>query len=179
MVALDTLAARIAQRIVAIRGQRALLDSDLAARYGVETRVLLQSVRRNSARFPPDFMIRLGNQDVAALRSQFVISKRHGRGGRSYAPCAFTEHGAIMAATLLNSRRAIEVSIFVVSAFVQIRESLAERKELGKRLDELESRLEKRLGAHDRVISQILEAIRQLMAPPQPAQKRGIGFVRQ
>jgi hypothetical protein len=128
MLALDALPGRIAHRIVAIRGQRVLLDSDLAALYGVETRVLLQAVRRNQARFPPDFMIVLRNQDIAVLRSQFVISKRLGRGGRSSLPCGFTEHGAIMAATVLKSKGAIEVSIFVVRAFVHIRESLAERK---------------------------------------------------
>jgi hypothetical protein len=168
----------IAQRIVTIRGQRLLLDFDLAALYGVQTRVLLQAVRRNRERFPRDFMIVLTNQDLAVLRSQVVISKRRGRGGRSYSPSAFTEHGAVMAATVLRSARAIEVSIFVVRAFVQLRESLAERKELGKRLDELEVRVERRLGAHDRAISEILEAIRQLMAPPGVTVKRPIGFVR-
>ncbi|HEY8249785.1 MAG TPA: ORF6N domain-containing protein [Burkholderiales bacterium] len=178
MVSLETLPTRISQRIVSIRGQRALLDADLAALYGVETRVLLQAVRRNHSRFPRDFMITLRNQDVAALRSQFVISKRAGRGGRAYAIHAFTDYGAIMAASVLNSRRAIEVSIFVVRAFVQVRESLAERKELGRRLDELEGRVEQRLGAHDRAISEILEAIRQLMAPPAQRPKPGIGFVR-
>jgi ORF6N domain len=133
MLALDALPGRIAQRIVAIRGQRVLLDSDLAALYGVETRVLLQAVRRNRARFPPDFMIVLTNQDIAVLRSQFVISKRLGRGGRSYLPCAFTEHGAIMAATVLKSRRAIEVSDLRSSSVrADTCESLAQRKELGK-----------------------------------------------
>src|SRR5262245_41972046 len=123
MVALHALSTRIARRIVTVRGQRVLLDADLAALYGVETRVLLQSVRRNRARFPADFMIPLGNHEVAALRSQSVISKPTQRGGRRYLPYAFTEHGSIMAATVLNSPRAIEVSIFVVRAFVQIRES--------------------------------------------------------
>ncbi|HKU46823.1 MAG TPA: ORF6N domain-containing protein, partial [Burkholderiales bacterium] len=94
---------RIAHRIVSLRGQRLLLDFDLAALYGVETRVLLQAVRRNAERFPRDFMILLTNHEVAALRSHFVISKRAGRGGRSYLPCAFTEHGAVMAATVLKS----------------------------------------------------------------------------
>jgi hypothetical protein len=160
MVAGEIISGRIAQRIVTIRGHRALLDSDLAALYGVETRALLQAVRRNPARFPSDFVIRLGNQDLAVLRSQFVISKVRGRGGRRSLPCAFTEHGAIMAATVLSSRRAIEVSIFVVRAFVQIRDSLAQGKELGKRLDELETRLERRLGSHDRAISEILGFVR-------------------
>ncbi|MGH8692268.1 MAG: ORF6N domain-containing protein [Burkholderiales bacterium] len=178
MVAIEALPDRIARRIVSIHGHRVLLDLDLAALYAVETRALLQAVRRNRARFPSDFAIRLTNQEVAALRSQLVISKRVGRGGRSYAPWAFTEHGAVMAATVLKSRRAIEVSIFVVRAFIQMRESLPGRNELGKRLDELETRLERKLGAHDRAISEILEAIRQLMAPAQPAQRPPIGFVR-
>jgi hypothetical protein len=108
-----------------------------------------------------------------------VISKRIGRGGRSYVPNAFTEHGAAMAATVLKSERAIQVSIFVVRAFIQMRESLADQKELARRLDELEVRLEGKLGAHDRAISNILEAIRELMAPERPATKPPIGFVRQ
>jgi len=107
------------------------------------------------------------------------MSKRRGRGGRTTTPSAFTEHGAIMAATVLNSRRAVEVSIYVVRAFVQLRESLIEHKALDQRLDELESKIEHRLGAHDRTISDILDAIRQLMAPPQAPARRSIGFVRQ
>ncbi len=178
MVAIEALPDRIAKRIVVIRGLRLLLDFDLAALYGVETRGLLQAVRRNSARFPQDFMITLTNQEVAVLRSQFVISKRRGRGGRSHAQRAFSEHGAVMAATVLKSSRAIEVSIFVVRAFVQMRESITERAKVGKRLDELETRLEQKLGAHDRAIREILEAIRQLMAPPERTEKTPIGFVR-
>jgi hypothetical protein len=178
MVAVEDLSERIAHRILTIRAHRVLLDCDLAALYGVETRVLLQAVRRNNARFPPDFMITLTNQEIAVLRSQFVIPKRRGRGGRSYAPCAFSEHGAVMAATVLNATRAIQVSIFVVRAFVQMREWLMDRTELGKRLAELESKLERKLGAHDRAIAEILEAIRHLMAPPEPPPRRGIGFVR-
>ena len=113
MVAPHSLPARIAVRIATVRRHRVLLDADLAALYGVETRALLQAVRRNALRFPRDFLIRLTKQDVAALRSQFVMSKRIGRGGRSHVPYAFTEHGAVMAATVLNSKQAIKVSIFV------------------------------------------------------------------
>jgi hypothetical protein len=178
MVAPDALPARIAQRIVTARGHRVLIDADLAALYGVETRALLQAVRRNRTRFPPDFLIPLKNQDIAALRSQFVIPKRAGRGGRSYMPFAFTEHGAVMAATVLNSNRAIKVSILVVRAFVQIRAFFTAQGELKKRLDELETRLDAKLGMHDRAIAEILEAIRQLMAPPEPSQRRNIGFLR-
>jgi ORF6N domain len=178
MVAADALPVRIAQRIVTVRGHRVLIDADLAALYGVETRALLQAVRRNRTRFPPDFLIPLKNQDIAALRSQFVISKRAGRGGRSYIPFAFTEHGAVMAATVLNANRAISVSILVVRAFVHIRAFFTTQGELKKRLDELETRLDAKLGMQDRAIAEILEAIRQLMAPPEPLQRRGIGFVR-
>lgn len=159
MVAAEALPVRIAKRIVTVRSQRALLDADLAALYA-------------------DFMITLKNQELAVLRSQFVISKRAGRGGRAYALHAFTEHGAVMAATVLNSRRAIDVSIFVVRAFVHMREAMAERISLGKRLDELESRLEKRLATHDQAIAEILEAIRQLVAPIPSPRKTPIGFVR-
>ena len=169
---------RIATRIVTLRGQRVILDADLASLYGVETRVMLQAVRRNFERFPPDFMFELSNQDVASLRSQFVISKPTGRGGRRYAPYAFTEHGAIMVATVLNSPRAIEVSVYVVRAFVELRETLAANNQLAKRLDELEARLERKIGAHDQAIGEILDAIRRLMAPPEPPRRRGIGFVR-
>ena len=178
MVAVSSPASDISKRIASVRGQRVILDYDLADLYGVQTRVLLQAVRRNRARFPGDFLIALRNQDIAALRSQSVISKRQGRGGRSYLPLAFTEHGAVMAATVLNSHHAIEVSIFVVRAFVQIRQSLEEHKELRRRLDELEKTIDMRFGAQDRVIQRILETIRQLTAPAESTPKRQIGFVR-
>lgn len=163
----------IAQRILVLRGQRVILDFELAALYGVETRTLLQSVRRNAGRFPMDFMFTLANHEVTALRSQFVISKPTGRGGRRYATHAFTEHGAIMAATVINSSRAIDVSLYVVRAFVSLRKTLAANKELANRLDDLE----RRVGTHDAAIGEILAAIRQLAAPPEPAGKRRIGFV--
>jgi hypothetical protein len=110
------------------------------------------------------------------LRSQIATSIGV-RGGRRYLPYGFTEHGAIMAATILNSPRATEMSVFIVRAFVELREALATHKELAKRFDELESRLKRKLATHDRAITGILEAIRQLMAPPEPAKKRRIGFV--
>ncbi|KAB2929243.1 MAG: ORF6N domain-containing protein, partial [Rhodocyclaceae bacterium] len=132
--------------------------------------------RRNSERFPGDFMFALEQDEWEALRSQFATLKT-GRGQhRKYLPYVFTEHGAIMAATVLNSPRAVEVSIFVVRAFVQLRELLAGHKELAKRLDELEARIERKLMTHDQAIAGILDAIRQLMAPP-PTKKRPIGFV--
>ena len=107
------------------------------------------------------------------MRSQSVISNRTGRGGRSHAPYAFTEHGAIIAASVLNSRRAIEVSVYVVRAFVKMREALGAHKEIGKRLDELEHEV----GGHDRAITQIFAALRELTLPTEPPKRRRIGFV--
>lgn len=162
---------RIQGRILLIRGQKVLLDSDLAAIYGVETRALNQAVARNRARFPGDFMIRLTVAEAAALRSQSVISNK-GRGGRRYAPLAFTEHGAIMAATVLSSERAVRVSVHVVRAFVKLREMLAAHKQLAGKLAELE----RKLGTHDQQILALVEAIRELMAPPPEPERKRIGF---
>jgi hypothetical protein len=163
----------IASRIHTIRGLRVMIDADLAALYGVETRVLLQAVRRNPGRFPADFMISLSAQELALLRSQSVISKQPGRGGRRHSTMAFTEHGAIMAATVLRSSRAIRTSIYIVRAFVQMRDALMAHKEIGKRLAELESKV----GTHDRSIAHVLDALRQLTAPPEPTRRRRIGFL--
>jgi phage regulator Rha-like protein len=143
---------------------------------GVTTKRCNEQVNRNLARFPADFMFRLRNTEHSALRSQIATSIGR-RGGRRYFPYVFTEHGAIMAATILNSPRATEMSVFIVRAFVELREVLATHKELARRLDELESRREHKLAAHDHAVAGILEAIRQLMAPPEPAKKRRIGFV--
>jgi hypothetical protein len=165
----------IAARIAFVRGQKVLLDADLAALYGVETRRLNEQVRRNADRFPPDFMFTLTTEEFAALMSQFATSNE-GRGGRRKLPLAFTEHGALMAATVLNSPRARDVAIYVVRAFVQVRDLLASNKELARQLKELERRLEQKLATHDRAIAGILDAIRDLMNPPEP-KKRPIGFV--
>ena len=171
----------IASRIVVLRGQRVMLDADLAALYGVTTKRLNEQVRRNLERFPSDFTFQLKNQEVAILRSQFATSSSDARslawGGRRYTPHAFTEHGALMAAMVLNSARATEVSVYVVRAFVELRDTLVAHKELAKRLDELESRLERKLSTHDQAIAGILDAIRQLMVPPEPTRKQRIGFV--
>ena len=171
----------IASRIVVLRGQRVMLDADLAALYGVTTKRLNEQVRRNLERFPSDFMFQLTNQEVAILRSQFATSSSDARrfvwGGRRYTPHAFTEHGALMAAMVLNSPRATEVSVYVVRAFVELRDTVVAHKELAKRLDELESKLERKLATHDQAIAGILDAIRQLMVPPEPTKKRRIGFV--
>jgi len=159
----------IASRIRTIRGQRVIVDSDLALLYGVPAKRFNEQVRRNLKRFPPDFMFRLENQEFAILRSQIATSSW---GGRRYLPFVFTEHGTIMAASILNSARAIEVSVYVVRAFVQMREALAVHKEIGRRLDGLE----RKVGTHDRAIGQILEAIRQLTQPPPAPKGRRIGI---
>jgi hypothetical protein len=127
-----------APRILEIRGQRVLLDSDLAVLYGVTTKRLNEQVRRNSDRFPADFLMELSNQEVAASRSQFATLKK-GRGHNvKYRPMAFTEHGAIMAATILNSPRAAQMSVYVVRAFVKLRQALATNAAMGRRLETLE-----------------------------------------
>lgn len=162
----------IAQAIRVIRNQKVLLDADLAALYGVETKRFNEQVKRNRARFPDDFMFQLTEAEFAALRSQSATSNTR-RGGRRYLPYAFTEHGAIMAATILNSPWATEVSVYVVRAFIRLREVLASQEALVQRLD----RLEANLTEHDQAISDILKALRQLMMPPDPP-KRQIGFVR-
>jgi hypothetical protein len=165
--------ARIERAILVLRDHKVLLDSDLAALYEVETRVLVQAVKRNLERFPEDFMFQLGPEEVESLRSQSVISKNPGRGGRRYAPYAFTEQGVAMLSSVLNSPRAISVNIEIMRAFVRLRALIASNKELAAKLDQLE----KKLTTHDQAITEIMNAIRQLMSPPQPLKKRPIGFV--
>jgi phage regulator Rha-like protein len=165
----------ITESILLLRGQKVLLDAELAALYGVTTKRFNEQVRRNRERFPADFMFKLTAAEHAALRSQFATLKL-GRGQhRKYLPYAFTEHGAIMAATILNSTRAVEMSVYVVRAFVRLRELLTSNKALSQKFDELETRLEKKLTTHDEAIAAILSAIRQLMSTPAP-KRRGIGF---
>ena len=162
----------IAQRILIVRGRRVLLDTDLAAFYGVPTKAFNQQVRRNLARFPPDFMFPLNDAEYASLRSQFVTLKT-GRGQhRKYTPLAFTEHGAIMAAAILNSLRATEVSVHVVRAFIELRNLVAGNKDIASKL----KRLEGKVDSHDQAISGLIESVRHLLAPAEPA-KRPIGFV--
>ena len=161
---------KIEQAILLVRGEKVILAADLAALYGVETRVLNQAVKRNAERFPEDFMFQLTSDEAFALRSQFVTSK--GRGGRRYAPYAFTEHGTIMAATVLNSPRAVQVSVYVVRAFVRLRRMLAQNKELATKLADLE----RKVGDHDQKIVALIQAIRQLMAPPPGPPRKKIGF---
>ena len=161
----------IAQSILILRGQRILLDTILAALYGVPTGVLVQAVKRNIERFPEDFMFQLTTAEWSALRSQFVISNDR-RGGRRYAPYAFTEQGVAMLSSVLKSTRAIAVNIEIMRAFVRMRGLLASNQELAQKLAELE----RKVSTHDRSITGILKAIRELMQPPEPT-KRPIGFV--
>jgi len=165
-------------RIFAVRGKRVILDSDLADLYGVTTKQLNQQIRRNPERFPPDFAFLLTSDEWESLRSQIATLKT-GRGRhRKFLPYAFTEHGALMAASVLNSPRAIELSIFVVRTFVAMREAaVSARSEIAARLDELKRSLEKRFAKHDQAIADIFAAIRALMKEPD-AKRRPIGFVR-
>ena len=164
-------AEQIGRSIVMLRGQRVILDAELAALYGVATKVLNQAVKRNAERFPEDFMFRLTRTETEALnRSQIVTGSQKHRDPR-FPPFAFTEHGAIMAATVLNSPRAVEMSVYVVRAFVQLRELLASNTALARKLNELEGKLKN----HDEAITAILSAIRELMNPP-PPKRRPIGF---
>jgi hypothetical protein len=162
-----------------IRGERVILDADLAKLYGVPTKALNQAVRRNREKFPPDFMFQLAgletdtlnrSQIVTAstersLRSQIVTSKP-GRGGRRYQPFAFTEHGAIMAANILNSPQAVQMSVFVVRAFIKMRSLLTDTRELAKKLAALEKELTSRLDSHETAISEFMRRIMFLLDPP-------------
>jgi hypothetical protein len=160
----------VEQLILLIRGQKVILDADLAGLYGVETRRLNEQVKRNADRFPEDFMFQLSLEEFDILKSQFAISTPRW-GGRRKRPFAFTEHGAIMAAGVLNTPKAIDVSVYVVRAFVRLREYLATHKELAHKLVELE----KKLDTHDEAIQSLIMAIRRLMEPPKTKRRR-IGF---
>jgi len=173
----------VASRIVTLRGQRVILDADLAALYGVPTKRLNEQVKRNAERFPADFMFRLSVEETSELnRSQFATGSQKHRDPR-FPPLAFTEHGAMMAGFMLNSPHAVEVSIYVVRAFVRLREALTTTKEFAAKLDALEQKTELLSLQHDTFagntraqLKQVFEALRQLMTPPEPA-KRPIGFV--
>jgi hypothetical protein len=160
----------VESRILFLRRQRVILDSDIAELYGVPVKRLNEQVKRNHQRFPSDFMFQLTAKEHEALRSQIATSNKS-RGGRRYPPHVFTEHGAIMAATVLNSRRAIQMSVFVVRAFVRLREMLSTNRRLAGKIAELESRL----NTHDSVLVELLEAIKELMEPQARSGKR-IGF---
>ena len=164
-------AERIAQQIVVLRGQKVMLDSDLAALYEVETRVLNQAVTRNLDRFPEDFMFRLTADEVALLNSQSVISSEGHGGRRRSLPRAFTEQGVAMLSSVLRSPRAVQVNIEIMRAFVRLRELVATHKDLARRLEDLERRIQE----HDLQLEDVFEAIRQLLLPP-PKPSGKIGF---
>lgn len=169
-------AQHIASRIVLMRGQKVMLDSDLAELYGLPTKALVQAVKRNLKRFPADFMFTLTNQDVAILKSQTVTS-RSGEfeqwGGRRKPLHAFTEQGVAMLSSVLRSARAIAANIAIMRAFVRLRGIISANTELAKKLDELEHRV----SGHDEAITKIVQAIRELAAPPPVKPRRSIGFV--
>jgi len=161
---------KIAPLIHEIRGERVILDSDLARIYGVSTTRLNEQVKRNADRFPEDFAFRLNRYEMTNLMSQIAISSSQ-HGGRRKAALVFTEHGAIMAANVLNSKQAVQMSVFVVRAFVKLRQVLATHKELADQLTELE----RKVGTHDKAIVSIIAAIRGLTEPPKQ-KPRAIGF---
>jgi len=165
----------IASRIFAVRGHRAMMDEDLANLYGVATGVLIQAVKRNRARFPPDFMFTLTEEELTKLRSQIASANFTARtwGGRRTRPYAFTEQGVAMLSSVLRSARAIAANIAIMRAFVRLREMAAAHSELTKKLDELE----RRVSGHDEAITGIVHAIRELAVPVEPRPRRRIGFV--
>ncbi len=157
----------VEKHILLIRGQKVMLDADLAKLYGVSTGRLNEQVRRNSKRFPGDFMFQLTAEEDQILKSQIAIS-RSGHGGRRSRPLAFTEQGVAMLSSVLNSERAIQVNIAIMRAFVRLRQLLATHKALAKKLEEMEAKYDEQFRA-------VFEAIRELMTPPEP-RKRPIGF---
>jgi hypothetical protein len=162
-----------------IRGEKVLLDSDLAKIYGVPTKAFNRQVKRNSQKFPDDFMFQLTPKEFESLRCQIGTSNK--RGGRRFLPYAFTENGAIMAANVLNSPEAVRMSVFVVRAFVQMRDLLGGTKELAKQLAALEKKLTARLDGHEVAIIEVLQRVMQILdpppLPPEPeAPRRRIGF---
>lgn len=162
---------RIEKSIYLIRGEKVMLDSDLADLFGIETKNLNKAVKRNIDRFPAEFMFQLNYQEVAALRFQIGTSNE-GRGGRRTLPYAFTEHGTIMLATILNSPVAVQASIQIVKAFVRLRQILSTHKDLARKLTDLEKKYDLQFRA-------VFDAIRKLMAPPEEKKKKNIGFRRE
>jgi ORF6N domain len=159
---------RIEQAILMVRGHKVLLDTDLAAMYGVETKALVRAVKRNQERFPSDFMFQLLPDEFEGLRYHFGTSKS--RGGRRYLPYAFTEQGVAMLSSVLKSKKAVRVNVEIMRAFVRLRELVGRNRDLAKRLDSLESK-------YDGQFKVVFDAIRELMNPQQPVPKRRIGFV--
>ncbi len=175
----QTAVAQVQTLILTLRGERVILDSDLARIYGVSTKALNQAVKRNIDRFPQDFLIQLTRREWETLRSQIVTSNG-GRGGRRNLPYAFTEHGAIMAANVLSTPRAVQMSVYVVRAFITMRKTLSTSKELLDKLRALEKKLTKRLDVHESAIVGVLQRVMDIIdPPPEPEPKRRpIGFGR-
>jgi phage regulator Rha-like protein len=155
---------RIASRIYLIRGEKVMLDSDLAELYGVETGALVRAVKRNSKRFPEDFSFQLTDEEFENLRCQIGTSSRWG--GRRYPPYAFTEQGVAMLSSVLHSDRAVEVNVAIIRTFVRLREILATHRDVARKVDE-----------HDRQIAALFSAVQKLLAPPDPPKKHPIGYV--
>ena len=164
-----SLVTAIEKKILLLRGEKVMLDSDLAELYGVQTKELNRAVKRNLDRFPQDFMFQLSPDEIDGLRFHFGTSK--GRGGRRYLPYVFTEQGVAMLSSVLKSKRAVQVNIEIMRAFVRLREMIASNKELASRLNELEKK-------YDRQFKAVFDAIRELMAPPKTPVRR-IGFQRE
>lgn len=164
----------IEKRILVVRERQVMLDEDLADLYGVETRVLVQQVRRNEKRFPADFMFQLSAQEFSDLKSQSVISSG-GHGGRRRPPLVFTEHGIAMLSGVLRSERAIAVNIEVMRVFVELRRVASSYAAIEERLEQIEADIGARLGEHDEQLDQIFKTLRQLVAPQRP--KKPIGFM--
>ena len=183
---------QIEQRILLIRGQRVMLDADLAGLYGITTKRLNEQVKRNIRRFPEDFMFQLTTKEWTDLTSQIAMSKAQSNRSQfatgsqrhrdpRFTPYAFTEHGALMAANILRSERAIQMSVFVVRAFIRMRQMLIEQRGLASKLAELERKLTARLDVHETAITEVLRQIMRLLGPapepgPEPPKKR-IGFL--
>jgi len=159
----------IHEQIHFIRGHRVMLDSDLAILYGVETKALTRAARRNRDRFPHDFMLELTQEEVDLLRCQTGTSKPTGRGGRRYLPLVFTEQGVAMLSSVLRSKRAIYVNIEIMRAFVRVRQLMEENHDLAKKLSDLERKSDAKFKA-------VFDAIRRLISPSLPANRRKIGL---
>lgn len=160
----------LGRMIISVRGTKVILDEDLALLYGVPTKVLNQAIKRNPDRFPASFMFQLQRKELTHLRSQMVTSK--GRGGRRYLPYVFTEHGALMAANVLSSPKAVKMSVALIEAFVRLRQELASTRELARRLAEIE----KTVITHDRTLVRLFEVIKPLLEPPPDPPRKKIGF---
>jgi hypothetical protein len=168
-------AAAVQARILVIRNRQVMMDQDLAELYGVETKALTRAVRRNVDRFPSDFMFRLTTEEFADLRSQFGTSS-DGHGGRRHPPYVFTEQGVAMLSGVLRSKRAVAVNIEIMRAFVEIRQAAASYKELERRIGELERTAAGKFGEHEKHLTALFKALKQLAGPPPLTPKHPIGF---